>query len=179
MSITTRKGDKGITSIIGNVKLPKSHIRLETIGTVDELSSLLGLLRSLLKNEDSLQIIEIQRNLFKINTELALDKPIEMPLVFIGPADVARLENYINSLEKSGFSPGKLIIPGGGNEISAYFDLARTVCRRAERRVVSLFSKYKPLDGDTSILTFLNRLSDLLFLLARKHETEQISTGDQ
>lgn len=179
MSITTRNGDKGITSILGGVKLPKSHIRLETIGTVDELSSLLGLIRSFLKNEDSQFIIEIQRNLYKINTELAVDKPLEIPLVFIGPADVAKLENSINYLEKSGYSPGKLIIPGGGNSQSAYFDLARTICRRAERRVVSLFSKYKPLDGDTSILTFLNRLSDLLFLLARKYETEQLGAGDK
>ncbi|MBN2723575.1 MAG: cob(I)yrinic acid a,c-diamide adenosyltransferase [Deltaproteobacteria bacterium] len=171
MSIITGKGDSGMTSILGGVKLPKSHIRLETIGTVDELSSLLGFVRNSVDEDDNQLLIRIQRDLFRINTELAIDRALDMELVFIGPADVARVENHAIALEDAGFNPGELIVPGGGNDTSSLLDLSRTVCRRGERRVVSLFSKSKPLDGDTSILKYLNRLSDLLFLMARKYET--------
>jgi cob(I)alamin adenosyltransferase len=179
MSITTKKGDDGVTSIIGNSRVSKSSIRPEALGTVDELSSYLGLIYVLLEDSsDAEKILSIQQDLYRISSELASDGTVTVNVMFMGMGDVSRIEDWSKSLEKSIEPLKNLIIPGGGNILSANLDIGRTICRRAERRIVSFFNKISSPDGDLSMLKYLNRLSDYLFLLARKYDSKRIYVGE-
>jgi len=165
--VYTRTGDKGETSIIGGYRVKKYCERLEAYGTVDELSSHLGLLASLLQEgEDYDLIIRIQNNLFNVCSNLATDQS-KTPLydsAKLVDGEIELLEGEIDKImkllpERQGF-----ILPGG-TQAAAQAHVCRTVCRRAERRIVAL-SEVAQISPE--IQQYINRLSDYLFVLAKK-----------
>lgn len=170
MAITkvyTKTGDKGMTSLIGGIRVPKTHPRIEAYGTVDELSAQLGLLASFMKDgADKDLIIRIQRVLFTLSSYLATDKTkTELaPSFTIDPGEVKILEAEIDHLLGSLPQQTAFILPGGCHE-AALAHVCRTVCRRAERRIFLLAEKT---DVDSEVLEYINRLSDYLYVLARK-----------
>jgi len=167
MSITTKKGDKGITSLYSGEKVSKDDLRVETYGTLDELCSFLGLSKSLIKERKLKKLIQsIQQDLFVMGAELATKPTFFSKLKKrIGKGYVDRLEKIISGLEKKKtFEECCFYLPGE-NLNSSVLDIARTVTRRAERLVVTL--KRKGILLNDFILIYLNRLSDLLYLLAR------------
>lgn len=165
--VYTKTGDKGMTSLVGGVKVSKTHARIEAYGTVDELSSQLGLLVSLLKDEDDKEFLqEIQRNLFDISSYLATDmaKTPLAPQFTFDTAEVENIENEIDKTLESLPQQTAFILPGGSHE-AAVAHVCRTVCRRAERR---MFALNETVELDPTALKYINRLSDYLFVLARK-----------
>lgn len=169
MPIYTRLGDGGDTSVIGGIRLPKDHPLIEALGTLDELGCLLGYIRSLTEEDYLINLLkEIQVDLYRLSAELAC---IYSPIVGkrcedISSDDVARLELYIDEIE-SGIPPLNKFLVVGGSELASLLHYARAVCRRAERRVVSFF-RVDVVEGHNHVIPYLNRLSDLLFVLARK-----------
>lgn len=166
MKIYTRKGDKGYTSLIGGTRLSKNHIRIDSYGDVDELNAWIGLLADTLpdaRNKDVL--IPIQDNLFTLGAQLASDPDkSRMEIPELEEGDITRLEQEIDKMEQSLPTMKSFILPGGAVEIS-YCHIARAVCRRAERKVIALMEKEQ---CPGIIAAYLNRLSDFLFMLARK-----------
>jgi cob(I)alamin adenosyltransferase len=165
--VYTRRGDQGQTSLVGGQRVSKASMRLESYGTVDELSSHLGLLASMLpEGEDKEMIQRIQNNLFNVCTNLATDQE-QTPLyssAYLPEGEIERLEQKVDTImkmlpEKQGF-----ILPGGTKE-AAQAHVCRTVCRRAERRIVALSSTSIV---SPEVLQYINRLSDYLFVLAKK-----------
>ena len=165
--VYTKTGDKGETSIIGGIRVKKSCERLEAYGTVDELSSHLGLLASMLHDgEDKDLIIRIQNNLFSVCSNLATDQS-QTPLydsAKLPDGEIEILEHEVDEImnllpERQGF-----ILPGG-TQAAAQAHVCRTVCRRAERRIVAL-SEVAQISPETQ--QYINRLSDYLFVLAKK-----------
>ena len=165
--VYTKTGDKGETSIIGGIRVKKSCERLEAYGTVDELSSHLGLLASMLPDgEDKDLIIRIQNNLFSVCSNLATDQS-QTPLydsARLPDGEIQVLEHKVDEImnllpERQGF-----ILPGG-TQAAAQAHVCRTVSRRAERRIVAL-SEVAQISPET--LQYVNRLSDYLFVLAKK-----------
>ena len=165
--VYTKTGDKGETSIIGGIRVKKSCERLEAYGTVDELSSHLGLLAPMLpEGEDKDLIIRIQNNLFSVCSNLATDQS-QTPLydsAKLPDGEVEVLEHEVDNImnllpERQGF-----ILPGG-TQAAAQAHVCRTVCRRAERRIVAL-SEVAQISPETQ--QYINRLSDYLFVLAKK-----------
>jgi len=172
MSIVTKKGDSGSTFLCRGKKISKDHLRLETNGTLDELCSFLGMARSLTKNSRIRKIIEsIQKNLFLIGTEVATEKRFLKQLKKrIDKDKVSGLERIIKQLEsRKSIGKGYFCLPGGGF-FSSILDINRTVARRLERRLVALKRKKMLFNGQ--IIVYINRLSDLLYLLARQQEKE-------
>ena len=179
----TRTGDKGQTSLIGGTRVDKDSARLEAYGTVDELNSQLGVLAAALQKTVSAQplasdITQIQRHLFALGSFLALDQQ-HSPLYDscrVKSDSVAWLEHNIDSLQHNcGALPG-FILPGGTTE-AAQTHVCRTVCRRAERRIIALAhsiptpentSVATPEEGWDDAIRYINRLSDYLFALARE-----------
>ena len=165
--VYTRQGDRGKTSLVGGQRVSKASERLEAYGTVDELSSHLGLLASFLPDgDDKTMIIRVQSCLFNVCTNLATDQEqtVLSPSAHLPEGDIELLEEQVDKImnllpEKQGF-----ILPGGSRE-AAQAHVCRTVCRRAERRIVALseLSQISP-----EILQYVNRLSDYLFVLAKK-----------
>lgn len=173
MAITTRKGDKGFTYLYWGGKVSKDNIRVEACGTLDELCSFLGLAKSLISEKRNKKLIEsIQKDLFVIGAEIATKAPFLGKLEKrICNADVQRLDKVLSSLEKTRtFDECCFYLPG--NVISSSLDIARTVCRRAERRIVTM--KQKGLLLNKSVAIYLNRLSDLLYLLVRSYEKKHV-----
>ena len=170
MAITkvyTKTGDEGMTSLVGGVRVRKTNPRIEAYGTVDELSAQLGLLASFMKDgDDKNMVISIQRTLFTVCSYLATDTTQTKlaPSYTIDPQEVTVLEEEIDQLNGSLPRQTSFIIPGGSHE-AALAHVCRTVCRRAERRIFFLGETTK-LDGN--VLQYINRLSDYLFMLARK-----------
>jgi cob(I)alamin adenosyltransferase len=165
--IYTKTGDKGNTSLIGGTKVPKSHIRIEAYGTVDELNSYIGLCRDLLSDEQSRNILlEIQDRLFTIGSSLACDpvKEPKMHLPDLKETDVTFLEKEIDRMNES-VPPMKSFILAGGHPTLSHLHIARCVCRRAERCCVRLALESP--SEDPIIIQYLNRLSDYLFVLSR------------
>ena len=165
--VYTKTGDKGETSIIGGFRVKKSCERLEAYGTVDELSSHLGLLAALLPDgEDRDMIVRIQNNLFNVCTNLATDQS-QTPLydsAKLAEGEIELLEREVDKImnllpERQGF-----ILPGG-TQAAAQAHVCRTVCRRAERRIVAL-SEVAQISPETQ--QYVNRLSDYLFVFAKK-----------
>ena len=165
--VYTKTGDQGETSIIGGIRVKKSCERLEAYGTVDELSSHLGILASMLPDgEDKDLIIRIQNNLFSVCSNLATDQS-QTPLydsAKLADGEIEVLEHQVDEImnflpERQGF-----ILPGG-TQAAAQAHVCRTVCRRAERRIVAL-SEVAQISPET--LQYVNRLSDYLFVLAKK-----------
>ncbi len=164
MRIYTRRGDKGETEIIGR-RVGKEEEVVESYGSVDELNAFLGWVRSLSKERGEKEVVErIQRDLLVIGAELAGDRTHK-----IKREDIRYLEKEIDKRERK-LPPLHAFILPGGDEIASAFHIARTVCRRAERRVVAL-SKKKAINKN--IIAYLNRLSDLLFIMARYHNFKE------
>ena len=176
MKIYTKKGDLGKTSIIGEINIDKHHIRIEAYGTVDELNSYLGLLRAFAHkkmNPHIEELVFIQSNLFHIGASLA-SKSKPKSIHTISNECIVQIEHYIDCIEKE-LSPLTSFILPGGDRWSSYAQIARSVCRRAERRIIQMNST---IDVDANIIKFMNRLSDYLFVLSRKissvNNTEEI-----
>ena len=165
--IYTKTGDKGETSLIGGTRVPKYDDRIEAYGTVDELKSYIGLIRDhdISKAYKKL-LLEIQDRLFTIESSLATDfsKPSERELPAIQEADIQLLEKEIDTMNEDLPTLTSFILPGG-NLISSHCQIARTICRRAERLTIKLATKAEVLEIN---IKYLNRLSDYLFVLARK-----------
>jgi len=165
--IYTKTGDKGGTSLIGGVRVPKSHVRIESYGTVDELNSYLGMVSDMCQHEQiGFALREIQDRLFTIGSALATnpDKEIKMKLPGLHEEDVLWLEQHMDEMNEALPEMRSFILPGG-NLASSTCHVARCVCRRAERICVSMQEQnefIQPL-----IIQYLNRLSDYLFVLAR------------
>ena len=163
--IYTKKGDEGTTGLIGGNRVKKSALRIEAYGTVDELNSHLGLLRDLEVNKRHREIlIEIQNQLFVIGSHLATspdDTSFKLPE--LNTSSTHKLEETIDQLDGDLPEMKFFVLPGGHQHVS-HGHIARTVCRRAERRVVELASTEKIENG---IIMYLNRLSDFLFVLCR------------
>jgi len=165
--VYTRGGDMGKTSLVGGQRVSKASARLEAYGTVDELSSHLGLLAAMMGDDaEKDMIIRIQNCLFNVCTNLATDQEQTLlyPSAYLPEGEIERLEQKVDEImqqlpERQGF-----VLPGGTKE-AAQAHVCRTVCRRAERRIVALseVAKITP-----NILQYVNRLSDYLFVLAKK-----------
>jgi cob(I)alamin adenosyltransferase len=165
--IYTKTGDKGKTSLIGGTKVPKSHLRIESYGTVDELNSFIGLLGDSFPDPHSLSVLrEIQDRLFTIGSSLACDPDKEpaMKIPDLLETDVQLLENEIDRMNEVLPVMKSFILPGGHASVSTAH-IARCVCRRAERVCVHL--QQNELFVEPLVIKYLNRLSDYLFVLAR------------
>lgn len=160
MKIYTRTGDKGQTSLFGGARVPKNDPNVEAYGTVDELSSTLGVARAVWPNAPiDAQLHQVQMDLFEIGAHLASPGTSRFPGV--DPARIAELETGIDQME-SELAPLKTFILPGGSPAAAHLHVSRTVCRRAERLVVALHEQ-----DEAGVITYLNRLSDYLFVAAR------------
>jgi cob(I)alamin adenosyltransferase len=167
IKIYTKTGDLGKTSLIGGTRVPKSHLRIETYGTVDELNSFIGFLDDQLNDERSRSILkEIQDRLFTIGSSLACDpeKEPKMKLPDLKEEDILLLESEIDEMNKVLKPMKSFILPGGSMAVSSAH-LARCVCRRAERNCVNMLEHEMFIDP--LVIKYLNRLSDHLFVLAR------------
>ncbi|PYR35025.1 MAG: cob(I)yrinic acid a,c-diamide adenosyltransferase [Acidobacteria bacterium] len=165
MKLYTRTGDAGETSLFDNSRVSKADARIDAYGEVDELGAWIGLvLASHADPEVSRTLAQIQRDLFAVGAQLADPaKKIAGRVIkaFLTDADVARLEGEIDRYEV-GLPPLTRFLLAGGSPAGAALHVARTVCRRAERRIVGLVPPVDPI-----LLRYINRLSDLLFVLAR------------
>lgn len=166
MKIYTKTGDKGFTSLIGGTKVPKYDLRIESYGTVDELNSYIGLVRDQEISDHHKDILMmIQEKLFVIGAILASDpEKSRMKLPEISMEDVSVLEKEIDAMDEVLPELRHFVLPGGSTTVS-FCHIARCVCRKAERFTVHL-AEESVVPG--IILVFLNRLSDYLFVLARK-----------
>ena len=167
MKIYTKAGDQGKTSLIGGTRVPKSHIRIESYGTVDELNSFIGLLNDLVDDAKiNSDLKEIQDRLFTVGSSLACDPEKESALRIpdLKEEDILRLENAMDAMNEVLAPMKSFIIPGGHQAISTAH-IARCVCRRAERWCVNM--QEEDLFVETLVIKYLNRLSDYLFTLAR------------
>ena len=167
MKIYTKTGDKGTTSLIGGTKVSKAHERIEAYGTVDELNSHLGLCRDLINDEHTKNILkELQDRLFTIGSALACDpeKETKMKIPDLTIEDVMLLENEMDRMDATLPALQFFILPGGHPTVS-HIHIARCVCRRTERLVVSLLVSDEA--HDNLIVQYINRLSDYLFMLGR------------
>jgi len=171
MKIYTKTGDKGLTSLIGGARVPKYHIRIESYGTVDELNSHLGLIACQdISTHDKQILKQIQDRLFTIGASLAADpEKSAMATPDLMQADIELLETDMDAMERQLPVLKHFLLPGGSNTVS-FCHLARCVCRRAERLTVQL-AQDSPVDE--KVIVYLNRLSDYLFMLARKIGQEQ------
>lgn len=196
MKIYTRTGDSGTTGLFGGPRVAKDDHRIEAYGTVDELNASLGLVRSTLAADASMRAANapddsgnatdagsvsvadrlgrlddhlqtVQHELFSIGAELASPDPDEFQLRVIGQAHIDRLESWIDEAE-SDLTPLKQFILPGGTSLAAHLHLARAICRRAERRVITLADSVEseaPIGQP--VIVYLNRLSDYLFVASR------------
>jgi cob(I)alamin adenosyltransferase len=166
VKIYTKTGDQGMTGLLGQGRVPKDDVRIEAYGTVDELNAVLGLVRTQgLDSGADMLAAQLQNDLFVVGSALADPSPTGPFHHAITAEHVARLETQIDALETELMPLTQFILPGG-TLAAAHFHLARTVCRRAERLVVRL-SREPGEDASGSLIIYLNRLSDLLFVLAR------------
>ncbi|MDR2761383.1 MAG: cob(I)yrinic acid a,c-diamide adenosyltransferase [Planctomycetaceae bacterium] len=159
--IYTRKGDKGETSLAGGIRVAKNHERIEVIGAIDELSATLGIVRSIDNARPFCQIIHrVQNELIRFMSEIVSPEDSRFRIL---QDDIQQLESDIDKTSESLDALTEFIVAGDSRQ-SAFLHLARTVCRRAERQLVALSinDKVSPLT-----LAYLNRLSDLLFVLSR------------
>lgn len=171
MSIYTRTGDQGQTSLASGERVAKTHVRIEAYGTIDELNSALGICRAQLPDgvqDWQARLENIQQQLFSIGSWLAMEpgqtRDDRMPMR--DRADAGELEKLIDECNDQ-IPPFRAFILPGGHPAAAQCHLARTICRRAERRILALQGTLEPDETDVQLLRYINRLSDLLFVLAR------------
>lgn len=165
--VYTKTGDRGTTGLIGGTRVPKTHVRLEAYGTVDELNSNIGLLVTYLDEEhDRAFLLSVQNKLFAVGSHLATDQEkVQLyDASIITAADVEQIEHEMDAADEILPPLSAFVLPGGARG-AAVSHICRTVCRRAERRILTL-SETCPISSE--LLVFINRLSDYLFILARK-----------
>lgn len=165
MKIYTKTGDKGTTALLGGARVPKSDLRIEAYGTIDELNAHMGLLRDQEVNEARVDFLsDIQNKLFSIGSLLAAQPGKKLDyLPEINENDAASLESAIDEMNEVLPEMKNFILPGGHQAVS-FCHIARCVCRRAERKAVALAGE-EEVNG--AIIVYLNRLSDYLFVLSR------------
>ena len=163
MKIYTKKGDSGNTQLLGGKNVKKNNIRLECYGTIDEPNAYIGHICDQQKKDHLKNLIQIQNDLFNLGSCIAFDgnKSIELPI--IDQDNIKFLEEKIDKIEKSLPALKNFVLPSG-HPTSSMCHIARTVCRRAERKLVSLCEVE---DLNNNFLIYLNRLSDYLFVLSR------------
>ena len=167
MKIYTKAGDEGKTSLIGGTRVPKSHIRIESYGTVDELNSFIGLVSDMCANAEIKKVLnEVQDRLFTVGSHLACDpdKQSSIQIPDLTEMDILNLEKEIDAMNEVLAPMKSFILPVGHSAISMTH-VARCVCRRAERWCVNL--QEENLFVEPIVIKYLNRLSDYLFVLAR------------
>jgi cob(I)alamin adenosyltransferase len=166
MKVYTKTGDKGETSLIGGTRVKKSHVRIESYGTVDELNSYIGLVRDQEVNTNRKDLLkEIQDRLFTIGSSLASDpEKSKMKIPDLHEEDITLLENEIDKMNDE-LPPLRVFVLPGGHQSVSFCHLARCVCRRAERLVITLQEESFVSE---LVIQYLNRLSDYLFVLSRK-----------
>ncbi len=177
MKIYTKTGDKGTTGLVGGTRLPKHNLRIECYGTIDELNSYLGLIRDqeISKNHKT-TLLEIQNQLFVIGSLLATDPKLfkvdtkrkRFGINFLNPEAITFLETEIDAINRELPPMTHFILPGGHQTVS-FCHIARCICRRAER-TISKLSLEQPTQPE--VLIYLNRLSDFIFVMARKLSKE-------
>jgi cob(I)alamin adenosyltransferase len=165
MKVYTKTGDKGETSLIGGTRVKKSHLRIESYGTVDELNSYIGLVRDQEVNVNRKDLLkEIQDRLFTIGSSLASDpEKSKMKIPDLHAEDITLLENEIDKMNDE-LPPLRVFVLPGGHQSVSFCHLARCVCRRAERLVIGLQEESFVAE---LVIQYLNRLSDYLFVLSR------------
>ncbi len=169
MNIYTKTGDKGKTSLFDNKRVSKDSIRVESYGTVDELVSVLGLAKNFIGYEEMYVLItDIQNKLFIVGATLATEDQSKLPHE-IKEKDIVFLEEAIDKYMGKVKEPTGFVVPGSG-KASGFLHVSRTVCRRAERRIISLsgVAKINPL-----VIKYVNRLSDLIYAMARVLEEKE------
>jgi cob(I)alamin adenosyltransferase len=167
--VYTKRGDKGMTQLAGGQQVPKTSMRIEAYGGVDELNAALGLVAESLRDQKFMaqlreRVLRIQNELFNLGAQLAVlpqDRRKNTPMIL--KENISMLENEIDEMNENLPHLTSFILPGGG-KVSATLHLARTICRRVERNTLRL-SESEPLDGTE--IPYLNRLSDWLFVAAR------------
>jgi cob(I)alamin adenosyltransferase len=175
MSISTTRGDGGETSLAGGVRVSKACARVETYGTIDELNSSLGVARSTCEDADIAAFTKrVQQELFTIGSSLATPPESPKPQIAIDPALVDRLTAEVHRIEAIDGMLADWSLPGE-HQGAAAFDMARTICRRAERVLVRLHESGVPVQP--AMLSYFNRLSDLLWLFGRKLEHDAGVSG--
>jgi len=163
--IYTKTGDKGDTALFGGRRVPKSHLRVDAYGTVDELNSFIGWLRDSVENQHIREVLaHIQHRLFTVGAHLASDPKKHPPTPDLLSSDIELLEKEMDTMD-AGLPPLKNFILPGGHPVVSVCHVCRTVCRRAERLAVALHQK-DPVEA--LVLQYLNRLSDYFFMLARQ-----------
>jgi cob(I)alamin adenosyltransferase len=164
MKIYTKNGDKGETALIGGRRVAKDDARIEAAGQVDELSSVLGIVAAFSEDGELRETItKIQRTLFVVGADLATPAGEKIAIPRLSPSKVGELEELIDKVDADLPKIESFILPGG-SKTASLMHLARTICRKAERCVVTL-DRYEKVNE--AIPIYLNRLSDLLFVLAR------------
>lgn len=166
MKIYTKTGDAGQTGLFGGDRVSKASARVEAYGDVDELNSVLGIVRADLDLGTRFETLleAIQSRLFDLGAELANERGKDLGIPLVDEDDVVAMEHAIDHAEDE-LAPLRTFVLPGGSRLAAHLHLARTVCRRAERRVVALAESGATVRPE--VLRYLNRLSDLFFVLAR------------
>ena len=168
MDIYTKTGDKGTTKLFTDQEVSKDHIRVEAYGTIDELGSFIGWAKHSTDDEIKQFLEKIQNELFVVGGHLA-SEGFDYPFQIV-EQDIIELEKMIDKLKvRPEFPPLEHFIIPGSTEIAGRFHIARTVCRRAERRMITLSKSY---EFDPLNIKYVNRLSDVLYTIARLYETE-------
>lgn len=165
--VYTRTGDAGTTALVGGTRVPKTHVRLEAYGTVDELSANLGLLQTYLSDERDLGfLLQVQNDLFRVGSYLATDqeKTHLHAVSIVTPEMVTAIEHEVDRLDAA-LPPLKAFVLPGGSRGAAVCHVCRAVCRRAERRILALAQE---VEIAPEVSAYVNRLSDYLFVLSRK-----------
>jgi cob(I)alamin adenosyltransferase len=165
-NVYTKTGDTGMTSLVGGKRVPKTHARLEAYGTIDELNSFVGLLITHLPEEDKAFMTDVQAKLLVVGSYLATDTdhcPLRQQSI-VTDEMVKEMENAIDETDAS-LPPLRLFVLPGGTAGASVCHVCRTVCRRAERRILALSEET---EIDQNVIAYINRLSDYLFVLARK-----------
>ncbi len=166
MSIATKRGDGGQTGLAGGIRVSKASLRVEAYGTVDELNTHLGFARSICQNKEiAAWTEEIQRTLFRVGSALATPPESKKTPPVISTEDVDKLTDLVHKIEATEGILADWSLPGGHTESAAY-EIARTVCRRAERCAVR-FVESGATDVQPEVLAYLNRLSDVIWLFGR------------
>jgi cob(I)alamin adenosyltransferase len=166
MSIYTKTGDKGFTSLLNGTRVPKNHIRVEAYGSIDELNAHIALLEAIIEDRAVRHdLLEIENNLFIIQTHLAVDPDKEcfFKLPDLQKVNANDLEKHIDKMNEQ-LTPIKSFLLLGGHVVVAQCHVSRCICRRAERILITLSNESLV---DSRILCYINRLSDYLFILAR------------
>lgn len=168
MKVYTKTGDKGTTSLYDGTRVAKDYIRVESYGTIDELNSSLGLAKNYIEEDEIKTLIaKLQRSLFDVAGELATSDYSQFKSR-VTEDDIRFLEKQIDHFTKIMDQENCFILPGS-NLVSGHLHVARTICRRAERRMLTLKSKE---DVSETVLKYINRLSDLIYSIARFLESD-------